>query len=277
MTDLLTNLLQPRTVKKKKPKGVKLSRTTGSKYNAQLQSLITEIKRDIDVSIMPLLVSLAPQYQTDSTMTKDSYIDQIVAALNSLLSRWSSPDFEKQADTLASQFVRTANRANQDGFNRDFGIDIFSDPDGLSDYLDISAFENANLIKSIPQQYLGQVQAIVTQNVRTGQRPAVIAKQLEERFGVSQSRAKFIARDQTAKINGDLSAMRQQAVGMTKFRWVTSKDSRVRDRHRAISRRKTDYGVGVYRWDDLPKNEKGVPIKPGDDYQCRCVAVPVVD
>lgn len=254
---------------KKKPKGVELSRSTGIRYNAELQKIVNEINADIRALILPMLRKLEPQYQADA------YAGDVIAALQSLLGKWGSPLFKTRANAIASSFVRTANTVNQSAFNRDFGINSLTPPANLDDYFEMSIYENVNLIESIPDQYLTQVQTIVTQNVRAGNRHEDISKELQERFGVSKSRAKLIARDQTAKINGDLSAKRQQSAGFAYFQWVTSKDIRVRDRHKHIAKRTTKYGHGVYSWDDLPLSVKGQPIKPGDDYQCRCIAVPV--
>lgn len=33
----------------------------------------------------------------------------------------------------------------------------------------------------------------------------------------------------------------------------------------------------VYKFDDPPDSEDGEPILPGDDYDCRCSADPVLD
>ena len=85
----------------------------------------------------------------------------------------------------------------------------------------------------------------------------------------------MIARDQTSKINGELAEKQQKGAGFEYFQWIDSDDSRVRHRHSEIANKVTAYGKGIYRWDDLPLSDKGVPIKPGSDYQCRCIARPV--
>jgi SPP1 gp7 family putative phage head morphogenesis protein len=124
---------------------------------------------------------------------------------------------------------------------------------------------------------LEQVSNIVMANMRAGMRPSFIEKALSEQFGVTARRAKMIARDQTSKVQGELNKRKQTAAGFSYFRWVDSHDQRVRHRHREISSKVTDFGVGVYAWSDLPLSDKGEPIQPGSDYQCRCVAVAVPD
>ena len=76
-------------------------------------------------------------------------------------------------------------------------------------------------------------------------------------------------------INGDLVKKRQVSVGYEYFQWMTSDDERVRDRHEDFAEKVTEYGKGIYRWDNPPISDSGVPVIPGQDYQCRCNARPV--
>jgi SPP1 gp7 family putative phage head morphogenesis protein len=158
-------------------------------------------------------------------------------------------------------------RKTQEQFRR-FSIDIFAGNETISEYVKASAGDNVRLIKSIAEQYLTQVESIVTTNMRAGNRPSAIEKLLTNQFGVTKRRAKMIARDQSAKINADLAEKRMRSAGIEHFQWVTSKDQRVRDRHDSIANKVTKYGKGIYRWDDLPLSDKGVPIAAGTDFQC---------
>lgn len=262
------------TIPKRKNKGVKPALGVGIEYNASLQRIIKEVKKDIDSQLVPLLRKLSPEYSADSAIVvHDAWFPQIEAMLQQILAKWSSPLFRSLADRIARAFVKSADNVH----GKRFGIDIFGDDAELQEYLAASAYDNARLIKSIPEQYLGQVESIVMTNVRAGNRSNAIVKSLQEQFGVTERRAKFIARDQVAKINGDLSSKRQQLAGFSYFKWLDSDDSRVRDRHESIANRVTAYGRGIYRWDNPPLSDKGVPIIPGSDYQCRCVSIPVTD
>ena len=246
------------------------------RYNAALQRIARAVRKDIDEVIVPLVKQYAPEYVQDSTPTLDGWADTIARALQFLLGKWLSPPARQAAESIASEFVRSQMRVNSRG-RRAFGIDVFSNSQQAVDYLEAATFQNAILITSIPAQYLEQVQNIVMTNMRAGMRPSFIEKALSEQFGVTSRRAKMIARDQQAKVQGELNKRKQQAVGFEYFRWVDSHDQRVRHRHREIADKVTPYGKGVYRWDDLPLSDKGEPIAPGQDFQCRCVAVAVPD
>lgn len=266
------------TSKRRKPKGVKQDLQAGATYHTELRRIVREVRKDIDTHVMSAVKSTSFEYTADgvSTMvTLDSYVDVIAGALKLVRERWSSPQFNALATRIARKFVTTADNTNAERTKRDLGIDIFVDNSELRDYAQASIYDNVRLIESIPAQYLTQVDSIVMSNVRAGGRPSAIAKQLQEQFGVTERRAKLIARDQSNKINSNLSQMRQTAAGFEYFRWETSRDERVRDRHEDVAKRVTAYGRGIFRYDNPPIVDQNVPQKPGEPIQCRCIAIPI--
>lgn len=104
---------------------------------------------------------------------------------------------------------------------------------------------------------------------RAGVRVEVLTKRLRDRFDVSESRAELIARDQVLKLNGQINNERQTKLGITEYKWSTSKDERVRPMHLALDDR-------IFSWDDPPEVGPGRHEHPGGDYQCRCVAIPIM-
>jgi len=253
---------------RRNPKPVKASARSGITYNAELQRMIRAIRSDINSQIVPLLRRSEPEYVADSVT------DDVLALLQLIINKWSSPGVRQAGDLLARQFVTTADRINLDRMQRSLGVQIFQSPQ-LNDYLTLATTENVNLIRSISSQYLGQVESIVITNMRAGNRSTDIVKLLSRQFGVTSRRAKFIARDQTLKINGDLTKRRQIDAGFEYFQWMDSDDEKVRDRHTELANKVTAYGMGVYRWDNPPLSDSGQRITPGQDFQCRCNARPV--
>ena len=249
----------------------------GIEYNAKLQRIVREIKRDVDAALMPIIRRYAPDYVADSAaiVTRDGWADVIAGALRTLSLRWASPVLTSRADKIAGDFVQASLKKSERDLKKSVGIDAFSGNAKMQEYLRASSIANAQLIKSIPGRYLEDVSATVMENMRAGMRPSYISKSLQDKYGISERRAKFIARDQTGKINGDLAEKQQVAAGFEYFQWLDSDDSRVRHWHSVIANRVTEYGKGVYRWDNLPLNEKGIPIKPGQDYGCRCTSKPI--
>lgn len=107
--------------------------------------------------------------------------------------------------------------------------------------------------------------------------------------GISTRRAAIIARDQTAKLNADLSKGRMEQAGIETYIWSTSMDERVRGLpggkySNAVPSHYLMEGL-ICRWDDPTKyrnasgewvaRPNGAPLlHPGQDILCRCVALP---
>lgn len=239
----------------------------GEAFNAELQRLIVnEVEKDIESMLLPLIYEEAPNY------TADAWPQRIATIIDLLLERWASRPVRALAERLASNFVRSTLSFAERTQKRTLGIEVFQNSQQLTDYLSAATIQNVKLIESIPQRYIENVSNTVLTGMRTGVRPEVIAKQLRDDYGVTQRRAKFIARDQAAKINGEIQKQRQLDAGFSYFKWIDSHDARVRHRHKEIANADVGYGVGVYAWNDLPTSSSGETIQPGSDYNCRCIA-----
>lgn len=139
-------------------------------------------------------------------------------------------------------------------------IDLFGNEPWLAREMGGFVATNVSLIKSISEEYLGQVEKMVATSVRSGLRVEEIAADLEDRFDVSESRARLIARDQVGKFNGQLTEARQKDLGIDGYTWRGVGDARERDSHLLLNNTKQT-------WDDPP--DVG---HPGEDIQCRCWA-----
>ncbi len=111
---------------------------------------------------------------------------------------------------------------------------------------------------------LSQIEGLVSQGAIAGERAESIALKIVERFGVAESRAMTIARDQVGKWHGNLNRMRQIDAGVTEYTWSTSQDERVRPEHAARNGKR-------FKWDAAPADGH-----PGQPIRCRCVARPVI-
>lgn len=130
--------------------------------------------------------------------------------------------------------------------------------------------DNVALIKTIPQESLGRMRQIVLEGYRNGKTTTAIVKQIQRTYSVDRRHAQLLARDQIAKLNGDITQQQQQDAGVVEYVWSTSGDSRVRPSHAALNHKR-------FRWDDPPvvDEKTGRRCHPGKDYQCRCCALPV--
>lgn len=108
---------------------------------------------------------------------------------------------------------------------------------------------NATLISSIPVSVRDQVAQEIAKAQQAGARPEAIARLLDGRITLAKhklrTRARLIARTETAKASLALTEARSQSLGLRFYVWLTSEDQRVR-----LSHKKMD-GV-VVPWDEPP-------------------------
>ena len=180
-----------------------------------------------------------------------------------------------RADIEARRFVREGEQQNRSAMNAQYKtllkIEPFSSVKGLEQVMRSRVRENVELIQSIPIELLDQVEAVVQPAVAEGLRVEDLMPRVRERFGVSDSRAQLIARDQVGKFNGELAETRARTLGVESYVWSTSKDVRVRSDHAHLE------GT-VQRYDAPPVVDEKTQRRcnPGEDYQCRCQALPQV-
>lgn len=171
-------------------------------------------------------------------------------------------DVSQQA---AESMATGVNRFNAEEFRKvvksALGVDVFAAEPWLADVLEASTTANVALIESIPNKLLPEVEGLINRAYNGGMRVEALADEIFGRFDVAESRAKLIARDQTSKLNGALTRLRQQNVGVEQYIWRTSLDERVRDSH-------AEKEGQTFSWSN-PPDDTG---NPGDDYQCRCYA-----
>lgn len=156
------------------------------------------------------------------------------------------------------------------------GIDLYRTEPWLAARQANWVAQNTALIKTIPERYLSDVQNIVRNGVLQGLSPKTLADQIKAAAGVADRRAKVIARDQIGKANAELTQYRQKDLGVTRYKWVTAHDERVRGNPygRYPGARPSHYARDdkEFSWDQAPEGGH-----PGMAILCRCHASPVFD
>ena len=167
--------------------------------------------------------------------------------------------------------------------NSVLGIDVFLDEPWLQNQLELFANQNSQLITNMTDNEMDRVSGTVQRGLQEGSSYESIADNIEKSFGITRRHAKLIARDQTSKLNGSLTKLRQQELGITQYRWQTSGDERVRQTHKVLDGK-------ICRWDDptvflnesTGKWEKrssigGTNVHTSVDVNCRCVPIPIIE
>lgn len=221
-------------------------------YEAALGKMLRDLARFVRTYIIPA-------YTTERRMTRDVDDDMFdrMRAIAQMMANEASAMATRiltlEAERHTEQFRATVKTA--------IGVDINAvvRQEDLGDYIRRAAARNTSLIKSLADDVVKQVEQTVIRNLLAGKPASELRKELTERFGVGLSRAKLIARDQTAKINSDLNRIRQEQAGVQRYDWSTSHDERVRPRHKALDGNR-------YEWGKATGAEQGLP--PGQPIHC---------
>lgn len=178
---------------------------------------------------------------------------------------------------ILDQYGTRLNTANDVEMQRVIGVSPVGISAGVTFALEEFRQGNVELITSLAEGSFNQVRTLVSEAANSGMRVETLAKRLEGVIdlpgaGPSQiaSRARLIARDQILKTNSQLTGIRARAVGAHTYRWSTSNDDRVREMH-------ADLEGTIHSWADPPvTNPQGDTNNPGEDYECRCIAIPIL-
>lgn len=134
--------------------------------------------------------------------------------------------------------------------------------------------EQVDLIKSIPIEAGERAQRLALEGITGGRRADEIASELMKTTEVTESRAKLIARTETARANTMLNMARATSVGSTQYIWRNSGDQSVRHSHKWRNGKKLD--GQVFSWDNPPRLDDGSVGHPGTFPNCRCYAEPIL-
>ncbi len=287
------NTLKNGKLKKfKKPPAWLFPHSAERQYRAALYEFTFEIRKVVSEVLLPKIPALLaaatlpyPDPVLDSAVRKDDFID----FLNETMTYIQILLLPKQEQTIqkAKRFgldIAIFNeRQYEKTVNSVLGIDVFLEEPWLKNQLELFANQNSQLIKNMTDNEMERVSGMVQRGLQEGSSYDSIADNIEKSFGITRRHAKLIARDQTSKLNGSLTKLRQQELGITQYRWQTSDDERVRQSHRVLENK-------ICRWDDptvflnedTGKWEKrssigGTNVHTSQDVNCRCVPIPIIE
>jgi uncharacterized protein with gpF-like domain len=233
-------------------------------YARQLQRLIEEMGRSVVYHVKAAYRANEPKMAQDATPAAELQV-----AIDQLTKQWQKK-FDAAAPKLAKWFLLKNSQRSQSALKqilRDAGMTVeFKMTPLVRDVMRASVEENVQLIKSIPQKYLNEVQGHVMRSVTTGRDLGQLTKDLQKQFGVTYKRAAFIARDQNNKATSAIQRARQVDLGLNKG------GKEPRPTHVANHGKQFDIVEGWF--DPDPRVRKR--IMPGELINCKCVWKPVI-
>lgn len=131
-------------------------------------------------------------------------------------------------------------------------------------------------IKDFSEKEIKSLRSKIQKNVFAGNRYEGVIQTIQKSYGVSANKAKFLARQETSLLMTKFKESRYTDAGINEYRWKcvagTAKHP-VRPSHKVLDNK-------IFSWDDPPiTTAPGEPQRrnnPGQDYNCRCFAKPIV-
>lgn len=258
-----------RNLRGKRLKPGRPSRKNELWYKTELLRIVKAIRRQVEPELI--------RFIKDNRQVGDSLVMDATArevAVKALLTKLSgrfggiAAIAERLAKLAIERNIREVDSGLIASIRSAIGVNIsaqLSKSGSIAVAMRNATTNNIDLIKSIPTKYFDKLNKAINQNFQQGLRFEALIPKIQDVGNVTESRAKLIARDQTSKMNSSFNEVRQKSLGIDKYVWQTSGDERVREEH-------AENDGKTFSWNDPPATGH-----PGEDIQCRCVAIPVFD
>jgi SPP1 gp7 family putative phage head morphogenesis protein len=277
---------KPQTLRKRLPIQI-YPRLIERKYEKLLVSLFDELRDIMEQDLFPQLEPMAREFSQEFgiKMRQDDFLSSLTRIMAGILVKFAGRITQKEAEMLK---VAT----NVDAWNKQqsrkvvkhvLGVDLLEMDKSMSAAVNLWVKQNVALCVNLADGEAAIIEKMVTDAFRNGFSWQELRQGLQDHWvGRDQRktnwvpgfsvpyRARLVARDQIGKLNGQISKMRQTNVGIWRYKWRTSLDERVRDSHRKLEGK-------IFAWN--PEDGEQPPPEighPGNDYQCRCYAEPII-
>lgn len=206
---------------------IKTNKDIYSKYSRKLRIAIRWMGKSVEKEIHALYK------KNEKDIVWDTPAEKFSALLNKIIKKYENA-FNKRAEVYAEDLVQDVssdlNRKIEKEVNsirkaKNSNAKYFkfkSTPQSIVDIQSAIIAENVSLIKSIPKEYLQDVESTVYESLSRGNDLSKFSEELESKYGIARRRADIIARDQTDKATSYLGIKKAESIGVTKARWVHS-------------------------------------------------------
>ena len=238
--------------------------------------LIGLMHRDVVRELKKVFKETDFQYAMDA-----STASQMRILMNSLLVKWQSK-FNKMAKRIVDKMIeRTIKNSSVTlgmslkDVSENFKIDTSFRNERIDEVIKASTQEAANLIKVIPQKFIGEVQGQVMRSITTGKGMEDLVPFLTKKYNGNVRHARLTALDQTRKAYQSINTARLKSLGVKKFIWIHSGGGKEpRENHIRMSGNEYSFDnppvIGVMYGEEV----RGLP---GDLPNCRCICKPVIN
>ena len=200
--------------------------------------------------------------------------NEMADAVRKLVRQWMY-NFDEASESLADYFAKDVSERSDAALQailRKGGFTVkFQMSKGMKDIIDATVHQNVALIKSIPTNYLTQVEGMVMRSVQTGRDLGQLAKDLQTQLGVTKRRAALISRDQNNKASAAMQRSRQLEMNLDRAIWMHSHGGKTQ-RPTHVANNGKSYSIKDGWYDPAV----GKHIWPGTEIGCRCVSRSII-
>lgn len=260
-------------------KPLKVSSSIGNDYSKEIRKLMRSMYKDTMVG----LESCFNAYAEDSVFPENgSLVAQLKILINRLLKKYE-PVFlilaKRETDRMLVRVDKNASatlKMSLKDVSQDLTVKTDLTSSRLREITQASTQEAVDLIKTIPSNYLSNVQKVVMHSISTkGKGFAELKPFLTKLYKGNERKAELVALDQTHKAYQNIQAEKMKRLGVKKFKWIHSGGGRVpRKLHQDLSGK-------VFSFDDPPYIGEMYGQKvyglPGHLPNCRCTMSPVLE
>ena len=124
------------------------------------------------------------------------------------------------------------------------------------------AVENSRLITKMGQETTDRIASAALDTLKKSEGRGALAKKIQEIDAtIGENKAKLVARNELGKLQSNLTEIRAERAGVEEYEWQTAGDNKVRPKHEKLDGTTRKFGEG---------------IAPGEEINCRCVAIPKI-
>lgn len=266
--------------KKKKPEATTVQ---GRVYSRQLRGVARMVAQMIKTYVTPSSSEAAARNVEELNRQLSLYSETIGpwaerVALNMVAGLQRRADEEKAFRDAAVEFVRSGGvsqspeKAKKRYMKRANVIseglrDRFEDEVGLEARRLIRA--QADLIQDIPRKVVHQIQGLAREAHVTGRRDEWLVEKILNLADITRERATTIARTEISRSQAVLDRVDAVSDGITHYWWRTAEDEDVRPEHAKLNGKK-------FAYDDPPFIPGEGNVHPGEIWNCRCEAEPII-
>jgi uncharacterized protein with gpF-like domain len=244
-------------------------------YDARLRRLVDEMHASVLYWVRAAYRREGDRIEALSGLASDARPGTaLIKVIRGLRRRWLAR-FDEASQDLARYFAKAVwqrSDAELRKILRRGSISVeFKVSREVRDALSAIVHENVSLIKSIPEQYLAQVEASVMRSVSSGRDLATLTDDLIYQHGVTRRRAELIAIQQNNSATGAIQRLQYLDAGIERAIWRHSHAGKYK-RPTHVANDGKEYDVRQGWWDPHERRY----IRTGELIHCRCFSQPIL-